>query len=67
MQCLTGYSLNGSIPYELVTTGIFGNLSGDPHRGKTVVISSAYCGNLYSTYWIGSITNVSLRRTATRQ
>lgn len=58
LQCANGrsaYSKNGSIPNELVTTGLFGNLSGDPYGGRTVVVSSAYCGNLYSAYWLGSI------------
>ena len=38
----------GFIHNELVTTGLFG-------IGNHVVITSNYCGNLYSTFWIGNI------------
>ncbi len=39
----------GFIHNEFVTTGVFG-------VGDSVVITSNYCGNLYSTYWLGNIT-----------
>jgi spore germination protein YaaH len=49
---------DGSISNELVTTGIFGAIIGDPRGGKTVVVTSNYCDNLYSTSWIGSVSHV---------
>jgi len=53
--CEVGYGVDGMIGNEFVTTGVFGAISGDPNGGKTVVVTSNYCGNLYSTYWIGSL------------